>query len=84
MTPPLIYLEDSDDEDYLSNPLFVEPIPKTGTPSEKSTEEPTSETDSDALSEPSAPTREDSMGNLAPKDIVRYLKGSYPPSFSTL
>ena len=42
------------------------------------------EPDSDALSEPSVPMREDTMGHLSPKDIVRYQKVSYPPMFATL
>ena len=69
--PPLIYPEYSDNEESLNDPPSADPTPDPGPPSGKTTEEPTSEPDFDALSEPSAPTREDSMGNLSPKDIVR-------------
>ena len=87
--PPLTYLEKSNDEEDRpcespSNPPSMETTPESGLPSEKPIEEPTFEPDSGALSEPSAPTREGYMGNLAPKDTVRYQKGSYPPRFSTL
>ena len=44
----------------------------------------TSEPNYDALSEPSAPTREDSIGCLSPKGIVRYQKVSDAPRFTTL
>ena len=71
---PLIYLEDSDNEESLSNPPSAESTPEPGPPSEKTTKEPTSEPDSDALSQPSTPTREDYMGRLAPKYIVRHHK----------
>ena len=67
----LIYPEDYDDEEddpceSLRNPLSVEPIPEPRPPSEKPTKETTSEPGSDALSEPSAPTREYYMGHLSP------------------
>ena len=41
---------------------------------EKPTVEPTSEPDSDALSEPYAPMREGYMGHIYPKDILIYHK----------
>ena len=82
--PPLIYLEESDDEEYLINPPSTEPTPELRSPSEKTTKEPTSEPYYDALSVPYAPTREDSVGKISPKDIVRYQKGSNPPIFATL
>ena len=82
--PPLIYPEDSDNEDSLSNPPSADPTPKPETPSENTTKEPTLERDYDALSEPSTPMREDSMGQLYPKDIVIKQKRSYPPRFATL
>ena len=84
LMPPLIYSEDSNNDYSLRNPPPVEPTLEPGPPSEKTTEEPTSEPDSDALSEPSVPMREDTMGHLSPKDIVRYQKVSYPPMFATL
>ena len=71
MMPPLIYPEESDDEESLSNIPSVEPTLEPGPPSEKPTEEPTSEPNYDALSEPYVPAREDSVVCLAPKDIVR-------------
>ena len=70
-TPPFFYPEDSNDEESLSDPPSAEHTPEPVSPSETPTKELTSEPDYDALSEPSAPTREDSMGNLSPKDIVR-------------
>ena len=79
----LIYLDDSNDEESLSNPscmgLTLYPV----TQSENPTKEPTSEPDYDALSELSAPLREDSIGHLSPKDIVKQHKGSDPPIFAT-
>ena len=63
---------------------MIEPTPDPGPPSEKTTKEPTLEPNYDVLSEPSAPMREDSMGHLAPKEIVRYQKGSDQPRFVTL
>ena len=80
----LIYPEDYNDEDSLSNPPSAEPTPEPGPPSKKTTKETTSEPDSDYLSEPSAPTREDSIGCLSPKGIVRYQKVSDTPRFTTL
>ena len=82
--PPLIYPEKYDNEDSLSDPPSVEPTPDPGPLSEKPTKEPTSGPDSDALSEPSAPRREDSMGHLAPGDIVQYQKESDSPRFAIL
>ena len=82
--PPLIYPEESNDKESPSNLPSVDPTPEPGPPSEKPTKEPASEPDYDALSEPSAPTREGSMGHLDLKDIVRYHKESYPPRFATL
>ena len=87
--PLLIDLSHSDNEEddpceYLSEPPSTDPTPEPGPPSEKPTKELTSETDYDALSEPSAPTGEGSMGNIPPVDIVRYQKGSGPHRFSTL
>ena len=77
MIPPLIYPEDSGDEEKItgdspSDPPSVDPTSEPGPQSEKHTKEVTFETNYDALSEPSAPTREGSMGHLAPGDIVRY------------
>ena len=76
LMPTLMYLEEYDDKEdnpleSLSDPTSVEPTPEPGPPSEKPTKEPTSEPDFDALSEPSAPTREGSIGNLSTGDIVR-------------
>ena len=68
---PLIYPEDSNNEESLSNPPSAEPALEPGTPSEKPTEEPTSENYSDALPETYAPTREDPMGPLSLKYIAR-------------
>ena len=68
--PLLIFPEDSDNDDYLSDPLSADPTPEPRHPSEKPTEEPTSEPDFGDLSEPDALKREDSMSNLAPKHIV--------------
>ena len=82
--PPLIYLEESDDEEYLINPPSTEPTPDPGPPSKIHTKETTSERNYDALSEPSAPLREGSVGRLSPKDIIRYQKGLDPPRFPTL
>ena len=48
--PPLIYLEESNDEESINEPPSVDPTPNTGPPREKPTKEPTSEPDSDALS----------------------------------
>ena len=83
MMPPLIYPEESDNEEHLRKSTSAETIPKPGPPNEKPTKEPTSETDFDALSEPSTPTGKDSMGHLAPRDIVRYQKWSDPSRFAT-
>ena len=69
--PPLIYPEDSNNEESPSNPPSAEPTLEPGTPSEKPTEEPTSENYSDALPETSAPMREDPMGPLSLKYIAR-------------
>ena len=66
----LIFPEDSDNDDYLSDPLSADPTPEPRHPSKKPTEEPTSEPDFGDLSEPDALKREDSMSNLAPKHIV--------------
>ena len=63
---------------------FWNPTSESGPPSGKPTKELTPETDYDALSEISMPTREGSMGNLFPWDIIRYQKGPDPPIFSTL
>ena len=84
LIPPLIYPEEFNDEDYLSNPPSTDSTPEPVPPSEKSTKELTSEPDYDSLSEPSAPTREDSMGRLSPNYIVRYQKGSDTPRFATI
>ena len=81
---PLIYPEEYENEDSLNDPTSAETTPNPVTPSGKPTKEPTSEPDSYALSESSAPTREDSMGHLSPKDIVGYQKVSDPPRFATL
>ena len=85
--PLLIYPEESDDEESLSNPTSlvptfveatsvepasVEPTPYPGPPIKKPTKELTPQPDSDALSEHSTPTREGSMEHIAPKDIMRY------------
>ena len=72
--PPLMYPEESDDEEFLSKPPSTETTPDPGPPSKKTTEELTLEPDSDALLEPSAPMREDYMGQLSPKDIVIHQK----------
>ena len=69
-TPSLIYPEESKDEESLSDPPSAESTPEIGPPSEKTTKELTSEPDYDALSEPSAPTRENSMGHLSQTYIV--------------
>ena len=69
--PPLIYLEDYNDNDSSSKPPSVETTPEPGPPREKPTEEPTLEPNYDALSEPSVPTREGSMGHISPKEIMR-------------
>ena len=66
------------------NPNSADPTTEPGPPSEKNTDEPTLESNSDALSEPSAPTREDSMEYLSPRYKVRYQKGQNPPKFSTI
>ena len=55
--PLLIYPEYSNNEEYLIDPPSMEPTPDPGTPSEKPTKEPTLKPYSDALSEPSMPTR---------------------------
>ena len=70
MIPPLIYLEDSDNEESLIYPPSEKPTSEPRPLREKYNEEPTSEPDYDAISEPSAPTKGDSIGHLAPKDIV--------------
>ena len=82
--PQLIYTEDSDDDESLRDPPSAEPTPETGPPSKKTTEEPTSEPNYDAISEPSAPMREDFMGHLSPKDILIYQKGSDPSRFAAI
>ena len=82
--PPLIYPEDSKNEESLSDPPSAEPTPETGTRIEKPTKEPTSESDFDALSEPSAPTRNYFMGHLPPKDTVIYQKGTDLTRLATL
>ena len=70
--PLLIYPKEFDDKEdypceYLSDPPYAEPTPDLGPPREKSTKEPTLKSDFDALSVPSAPTREGSMAQLHPK-----------------
>ena len=75
MMNPLIYPYESDNKESLSDPISAEPTPYPGHPSKKPTEEMTLEPDSDALLEPSAPTREVYLGQLSPKDIVWYQKG---------
>ena len=50
LMPPLIYPEDSNDEESLSNPPSTEPTPEPGPPSEKPTKEPTLEPNADSLS----------------------------------
>ena len=89
MMPSIIYPDDSNNEkDYTreasSDPPSTDSTSEPGTPIEKATEEPTSETDSDVLSEPSAPMGEGSMGHLSPGDILRHHKGSDPPIFATI
>ena len=87
--PPLIYPEDYDEEEddphespnYLT---FTGTTPEPEPPGKKPTNEPTFEDNSDSLSGPSAPTKEFYMGNLSPREIVIYQKGSYPPRFVTL
>ena len=83
--PPLIYLEDSGNEEdnpheSPSDPPSADPNPEFGPSSKK----PTSETDYSALLEPYAPMRESSMGHLSPIEIMRYQKGSCPAKFATL
>ena len=85
----LIYPEDSGDkEDNLhespSDPTYADPTLEIVHSSEKHTKEPTLKSGSDALSEPSAPTREGFMGDLDPGYIVIYHKGSDTPIFATL
>ena len=82
--PPLIYPEESNDEESISDSTSAEPTLNTGPPSEKSTKEPILEPDSDALSEPPAPRRENSMGHIAPGDIVQYQKESDSPRFAII
>ena len=60
--PPLIYPEESDDDNSLSDPSSAEPTLEPGPSSDKPTKELASEPDYDALSEPSTPTRGYSMG----------------------
>ena len=72
--PLLIFPEESGNEESPSHPPSVEATPDPGPPSKKTTEELTLEPDSDALLEPSAPMREDYMGQLSPKDIVIHQK----------
>ena len=74
---PLIYPEESDDEDYdppprqplgpcksLIHPTFTDPTPEPGPPIRKPTNEPTLEPKPDDSSENSAPTGGYSIGNL--------------------
>ena len=87
--PPLIYLEDScDEEDNPSesptDPPSTEPTPELVPPIKKPTEEPTLETYSDDPSETSAPTGGCYMGHIPPKDILRYQIGSDPPILAAL
>ena len=82
--PPLIYQEGSDNKDSSRDPPSADLTPDPRPPSEKPTEKPSLEPDYDALSEPSAPMREGSLGEITPKDIVRYQKGSDPTIFSAL
>ena len=89
MMPLIIFLEDSNykEEDPRESPSKTtseEPTPEPGSPSEKPTEETTLETYYDSISEPSAPTREGSMGYLSPRDTVRQQKEPNPPLFATL
>ena len=67
MMPPIFYQEESEMEESLSDPPSVEPTLEPVPPSETHIEEMTLVPDSDALSEPSVTTREDSMGHLDPK-----------------
>ena len=69
--PPLIYLEESENEDSMIEPPSADPTLDPRRPRDKPTKELTLVPNSNALSEPFAPTREDSMGHLAPKYIVR-------------
>ena len=82
--PPLIYSEDSDNKESPRKLPSTEPTLYPGPPSEEPNEGPTSKPNSDSLLEPSVPRREDSMGNLPPKEIVIYQKGSDPTKFATL
>ena len=82
--PPLIYPEESNHEEYPSDPPSTNPTLDHVPPSQKPTREQTSEPDYDALSERFAPTREGSKGCLAPKYILRYHNGPDPPIFSIL
>ena len=94
---PLIYLEDSDDEEGgpppgkprvsredLSEPPSAEPTSEPGPPSKKTTEEPTSEPKYDVSSDHFAPQRKGCMDRLDPGDMVRYQKGVYKPRVATL
>ena len=74
--PLLIYPHESNDEEdnsceSPSDPPSADITLEPGPQREKPTEETTSEPNYDALSEPSALTREGSMGKLSPVDIVR-------------
>ena len=87
--PPLIYPMESDDKKYdpcesLRIPTYTDTTPEPGHPSKTNTKEPTSEPNYDALLEPSTPRGGYFMGNLYPKDIVRYHKVSDQPRFVTL
>ena len=82
--PLLFYPEDSNKDDYSSKPPSTESTLDPGPPSEKPTNETTSEPYSYALIEPYSPTREGYMGNLPPKGILRYQKGSDLPRLATI
>ena len=84
-----IYPENSNDEEddpceSPSDPPFPDPTPEHVTARNKPTKELTTEPNYEALSEPSAPTTDVSMGHLSPGDIARYNKELYPSRFSTL
>ena len=85
MTTSPLYPEEYDNKEYncppgkpqgpckaLSYPPSVDPTSEPGPPREKPTKKMNLEPKYDASLEPSAPTKDGSMGHISPVDIYRY------------
>ena len=86
---PLIHLEDSENKENIhgyspSKPPTSDPTREPVNTSNIYTKEPTSEPNPGTSPDPSAHTRVDNKGHLAPGYIIKYQKGSYLHIFATL